>query len=529
MSNASVLNTLDPSEFARSLFEQSNDALLLFDPSTLKLFDLNPAAIHLTGHSRDDLLQRTVDDLFTADDRKLMDELHEACRDGKPFQARESYQLLIDSRHSLDVSLTLSHLQLQNGAVGVISIRDVSDRRQLEANLRSTQSLLMATVNNQATNLEAATAEIRTNQKRMRELLNDVGAIVWEADLPDLRFTYVSNRAKTVLGYPVQQWLEEASFWVNHLHPDDIQTVTQHYENAKQRGVDQEFDYRALSADNRIVWIRNTMHVVKDRDQNPIKLRGVLTDVTARVEAKQKQQSLERELAHVSRLSTLGAMVAGIAHEVNQPLAAISNFASAAQNELESTGVPEDSPLVEWMEQIRDQAVRCGDIIRGMREFTRKEGSRQAPVEIERVIQDAIVILQSGLQRQTLKIDVRMPAEPVSIRGNATELQQVLVNLLANACESLAEADVDQPAISVEGHIDGGRLVVSVTDNGIGIAREILPRLFDPFFTTRPDGLGIGLAISRNIIEHHEGKLSVDTQHTPGARFRFELPLISPF
>lgn len=524
MSNESVLQALDPNEFARGLFQESNDALLLFSPRTLGLIDANPTAQRLIGGSRETLLSRQISDLFIADEVSIEDLLI-SCRTGKLIQAPEAYRLLTGDDGPLDVSVTLSRLDLQPESVGVISIRDITFRRQLELNLQSTQSLLMATINNQASNLDAATAELRSSQQRMHELLKDVDAVVWEADLPSFRFSYVSSRAEKMLGYPIEQWLEEASFLLNHMHPDDVEVIRGYFDGSLRIGHDQEFDFRAITADDRIVWLRNTMHVVKDAEQNPVMLRGVMTDITTRVRANQKLQSLERELTHVSRLSTLGAMVAGIAHEVNQPLSAISNFASAAHNELGALEVPEDSPLMEWMEQIRDQAIRCGDIIRGMRDFTRKGGSQVGSVDFQRVVSDSLAILQANRSHHPINLDIRVPETLVCVAGNATELQQVLVNLLSNARESLAESKPELPTIGIHVEVDADRLIVRVSDNGAGVSQDILPRLFDPFFTTRDDGLGVGLAISRTIIENHGGELSVESNHRPGACFRFELPL----
>lgn len=525
MSTDSVLQLVDPNEFARCLFEESNDALLLFDPASLRLFDANPSAQRLTQMRRQQLLERKIPDLFGADDAELLAEFIESCHLTRMVHSRESYQLLRDDGTSIDVNVTISRLHLRPTPLGLVAIRDVSDRRQLESNLRRTQALLKGTIDSQAANLQAATAELRSSQARMRELLDDVGAIVWEAELPSLRFTYVSNRAEAVLGYPVEQWLEEPDFWVNHLHPDDASNAVAMCTEATSQGRDHEFDYRTIAADGRVVWIRDTVHVVKNDDGTPTKLRGVMTDVTLRVQAEQKLESLERELAHVSRLSTLGAMVAGIAHEVNQPLSAISNFASAAENELAASQMDADSPVMEWMSQIREQAVRCGDIIRGLRRFTRKTDLRQERIDFEQVTGDSLTLLRSMLREHSIQVDVDWSSKGVHVNGNPTELQQVMVNLISNACEAAVESGTPDPRIQIRGEAHDDFLRVSVIDNGPGVDSAVAGQLFDPFFTTRRDGLGMGLAISRSIVESHQGRLDVDLSHLPGSCFHFDLPL----
>lgn len=525
MSTDSVLQLVDPNEFARCLFEESNDALILFDPESLRLIDANPSAQRLTEIPRRQLLKRKIPELFDADDPELLAEFIESCHLTRGFHSRESYQIVRDNGEAIDVNVTISRLHLTPSPVGVVAIRDVSERRQLESNLRETQSLLRATIDNQADNLEAATAELRSSQQRMHELLNDVGAIVWEAELPSRQYTYVSNHAEAILGYPIEQWLEEPSFWVNHLHPDDVDAAMSAYQQSAGGKENNEFDYRSIAANGTVVWLHDTIRVVKNERGEPVKLRGIMTDISVKVQAEQQLESLERELAHVSRLSTLGAMVAGIAHEVNQPLSAISNFASAAQNQLKASSLSSESPLHEWMCQIREQAVRCGDIIRGLRRFTRKSDIRQEPFVMRDVVYDSMALLRAMLREQSVNVEVEWPAGDVQILGDATELQQVMVNLISNACESVVEASTSHPLIRIRGEVCGDRLRVSVIDNGPGVNPCDAAKIFDPFFTTRREGLGMGLAISRSIIENHQGELDVDTNTVDGACFSFELPI----
>ena len=224
-----------------------------------------------------------------------------------------------------------------------------------------------------------------------------------------------------------------------------------------------------------------------------------------------------------SRLSTMGEMVAGIAHEINQPLSAIANYAAASRNALEAMKDEDNSQIATWLQHVNEQAVCCGEIIRRLRDFVTKDNDDLECVELNEVVHDSVALIQSTLRHQSVIIDCQMPESGPQVMASHVQLQQVLLNLLRNACEAALTSTT--PRIIVLVDIHDGHARVSVEDNGPGVEDSDRPRLFDTFFTTKPDGMGMGLPISKSIVEAHGGSLRFDAEHSEGARFHIEFPI----
>ena len=246
-------------------------------------------------------------------------------------------------------------------------------------------------------------------------------------------------------------------------------------------------------------------------------------DITERKLQQERTREREQELAHVSRLSTLGEMVAGIAHEINQPLSAISNYADACSCVL--TASKGEHPMEEWTEEIGRQAVRCGDIIRRLRNFVKKNSSERNRVSLNEVVDDAVALLNPDIRHTPISTRWVHMESKSEVIANKVELQQVVVNLLRNAYEAVGKSGPADPQVRVHGHASGGIVELTVEDHGYGIENEHVARIFDAFYTTKADGLGMGLAISRSIIEAHGGRLWAEPRTPCGAKFHVELPL----
>ena len=530
MSDPAGATSIDPAELARCLFDEANDALIIFDPNSLKLLDVNPLTQRLTNRKRKELLQLSISDLFASDNSTLCQQFLNSCKETTIYHSRESHQLICGEGEPLEVNVSVSRLHTSPAPLGLISVRDVSDRKSLEADLRHAKALLQASLNEQTQRLETTSEELRDTEQRMRELLDDVGAIVWEADLPDISFSFVSKHAETLLGYPVEQWLTEPGFLFNHVHEDDAATCLEECLAATKEGRDHELQYRMRSASGQDVWFRDLVHVVKDTDGTPIQLRGILIDVTQQVLAEQEQLRLARELrkseqklSHVARLSTMGEMVAGIAHELNQPLSAISNFANAAMAALKTKTGTSTDPVERWIEQIDEQAARCGDIIRRLRGFTRKNDAKSTRVNVHEAVNTALAILSDRLKEVEADVVTDVSSEAYVV-ANDVEVQQVLVNLIRNACDAM-EDTTSVARIHVRAKVNSDSLELTIEDNGPGVPPDCHDSIFDPFYTTRADGMGIGLAISQSIVANHGGRLLLDRTCTSGARFCLQLPL----
>ncbi len=367
------------------------------------------------------------------------------------------------------------------------------------------------------------TEALTQSERRLRDLLDNVSAIVWECELPGRRFMFVSQQAENVLGYPLSQWLEEPDFWIQRIHEDDRDRCLTVCQQAAASGQDHEIDYRVIASDGRIVWIRDVVRVVCDESGRPTHLRGVMLDVTDKKLAEERLCETQAQLAHVSRLSTMGEMVAGIAHEINQPLAAISNFATASHMAITNLDVESKLPLGDWLKQIGSEAVRCGEIIRQLRTYARKGDQQWEVVDLNFAIDESIALLGSDTRFRAESIQVQRSGQKPVVQGSRVQLQQVFVNLLRNACDAIENCG--KPSIEIQLSVVGDTVRVAITDNGPGIKDDQRRKLFDPFYTTKDNGMGIGLSISKSIVETHHGSLALDSSANSGARFVIELPL----
>jgi len=255
----------------------------------------------------------------------------------------------------------------------------------------------------------------------------------------------------------------------------------------------------------------------------------ISTDITEAKRAAEAARRLQMELAHVSRLSSLGEMAAGFAHELNQPLTAIHNFASGCIRRL-NTPATEPSILLPALGEIAAQAQRAGDIIRRIRGFVGKRDEARGDAVLATIDINAAIRAAAGLvSNEALYhgVDLRLKLAPVlpPVQADTIQIQQVVVNLARNAMEAMDEADSAKRDLTIqttatpEGGVD-----IRVLDSGPGVPEELRSRLFDPFFTTKAAGMGMGLSICRSIAEGHGGRLSVDNRSRGGAEFRLTLP-----
>lgn len=372
---------------------------------------------------------------------------------------------------------------------------------------------LVGTLQDITEETEAARA-LKDSEEKFRVLTEQSPAVVFIARRD--RLLYANPSFYQSLGYAPEE-LAKIRF-LDIIHPDQRDTIRQrHWSRLEGETVPKRFDVQFMTKSGDERWFDVSAETI-DFEGDPAGL-ATCVDITERREAEQRLRDMEEQLAHVSRLSTMGEMVAGIAHDVKQPLSAIANFATACKMALtrHRDGLNHPSTIDDldtWLDDINRQANRCSDIIRQLKNFVGTGKSERVPVDINRVAHDSIALVQGDLRRASLSIDCRLPSEGYRVDANEVQLQQVLVNLLRNACD--ATRDTDQPRVALEVTHQGNDVVLRVTDNGHGIAAEHLPKLFEPFFTTKADGMGMGLAISRSIIEAHDGSLAIDTR-TPHA------------
>lgn len=242
-------------------------------------------------------------------------------------------------------------------------------------------------------------------------------------------------------------------------------------------------------------------------------------------EADERAKRLNDQLAHIARVNTLGDMAGRLAHELNQPLTAISNYAQGCANRLKSQQI-DAAELRSVLDLIRDAALRAGAIVDRLRNFVRRKGPQQVELNLRSLIQNQLALIEPEIRRSRVQIELAIADDLPRVLADESQIEQVIANLIRNALEAMADTPADERRLLIRASPNSARQIeIAVSDHGTGLSAETAQRSFEPFFSTRPLGLGMGLAISRSIVQGHGGRLWLDTATARGACFRFTLPI----
>jgi two-component system sensor kinase FixL len=252
---------------------------------------------------------------------------------------------------------------------------------------------------------------------------------------------------------------------------------------------------------------------------------GFVRDLTEMQATERRLQDLQAELLHVSRLSAMGQMASALAHELNQPLSAVINWTQAARRLLQAEGIEVPPRALEFTGKAIDQAHRAGQIIRRLRSFIEKGETERRAEDINPVTEEAVALALVGAKESGVRIVTDFASDLPRVFIDKVQIQQVLTNLLRNAIEAMAASERREIEIHTARE-SPGELSVRVADSGPGLAPEVAAQLFQPFVTTKEKGMGLGLSISRSIIDNHGGRLTAENRSTGGTIFRFTLPVM---
>lgn len=313
-------------------------------------------------------------------------------------------------------------------------------------------------------------------------------------------------------------------FVLERTHPDDRAFLGRMLDRVARNRQNWEVEHRLTMPDGSVKHIHVLAHAISDETE-PLEYVGALMDITATRLAQEALQRAQAELAHVTRVTTLGELTASIAHEVNQPLAAIVTNGEATLRWL-ANELPDLAEARGAIERIIRDSHRASEVIRRLRELARKSDPQMAALDINDVIADVVTLVQREVFRNRVRLRLELDKSIGPVMGDRVQLQQVLINLLMNGIEAMSAVNERPRELVVRsGPRESDHVFVAVRDSGVGIDPEQLDRMFVAFVTTKPHGLGMGLSICRSIIEAHGGELWARSNDDSGATLQFTLPM----
>jgi len=340
--------------------------------------------------------------------------------------------------------------------------------------------------------------------------------------LPEEEMTW-SDEAYRILGYDMSV-PADADHVLERTHPDDLALVQEACARLRAGAPHIDVMHRLLMPDGTVKHV----HLVARLTTAAAGRReyvGALMDVTEATLTQQALQRSQTELAHVTRITTLGELAASIAHEVSQPISAIVSSADAAQRWLHRPQ-PEIEEAIPLIRQIIADAKRSSEIIDQIRAMAQQRDPVHTDVDLNALVRDSVELLRRELQDHGIKLSLQLDASAAYVRGDRVQLQQVVVNLVMNAVQAMDDAGNGRGRLSISTcQLEPDRVRLAVRDSGSGIPAGNADRLFDPFFTTKADGMGIGLSICRSIVEAHAGRIWAESPDGGGALLQVELPL----
>lgn len=358
----------------------------------------------------------------------------------------------------------------------------------------------------------------------LRQVIDTTPNFIFAKDR-DGRFTLANRAVADAYGTTVENLIgkTDADFNKNQEEVESFQQDDREViDTLRERFIAEE---RITDARGKMRWLQTVKRPIIDNDGSAKQMLGASTDITLRKETEIELREQRLELAHVARISTMGELAASLAHELNQPLTAILSNAQAALRFLSSK--PADLEEVrEILQDIVKDNSRAGEVIRRMRALVKKEELDFAPVDLASLIRDVVALVHSDAILQNIHIALELDDNLPPVQGDKVQLQQVMLNLLLNAFDAMKDCPVHEREVKLQLERDGmGVIRASVSDCGTGLSGDKLDKIFQPFYTTKGEGLGMGLSICRSIIEAHGGRLWAENNTARGATFYFTIPV----
>jgi two-component system, LuxR family, sensor kinase FixL len=411
--------------------------------------------------------------------------------------------------------------------------RENAERRRVEEALRLAHDELELRVQQRTRELAASNAQLRQEiEDRLRaeqqlrkqaDLLELAHDAIIVRDLND-RITYWNSGAEEVYGWRRAEALgRTAPSLLRSIYPSSNEFLKDEIVRVGRW----EGELIQTRRDGQTITVSSRWALQRDENGQPAAVLQINTDITERKRTAENLVSMQNQLAHMARVTTMGELAASIAHEINQPLAAIVTNGNACIRWM-TLAEPNLDEARAAVTAIVQQGKRASDIIARIRAFMTKSPPQMSQLEINGLVREVLNLMDHEVQRNKVVLRAELAGDVAVVVGDRVQLQQVVLNLVMNAVEATSAAAESSKEVLVTSRSEASQVIVAVQDSGVGIDPENLDQLFNPFFTTKPHGMGMGLAISRSTIQSHGGRLWAARNPDRGATFQFTLPTQSP-
>lgn len=397
-----------------------------------------------------------------------------------------------------------------------------SARKRAEIQVRQARDLLETRVQERTAALEQSNREIRQSERQLRLLTEAIPQQIWRANVQG-SIEYVNQNLRDYLGRTEEALLGDQLF--ETIHPRDTGDLDEAWKHAKESGIPFEVEARVLGTGG-YRWFLIRAFPQRADDGEIERWYGIHIDIEDR---QQEQQSLKRRqesLSRVTRTLSMSEVAASIAHELNQPMTALVTHANACL-EWAKCDPPNLDRVSSSAEKIVQESTRAGAIVRHVRSLFSGDEQVRTETDVNRLIEESVLLLRDEAIREGVRIELRFAEQLLNAEIDPIQIQQVIINLAKNAIEAMAQS-AGERVLSIATSIEMGlkmEAMITMTDTGPGIPPELMKDIFEPFFSTKRHGTGIGLAICRSIVEAHSGCISVKNGTLPGAVIQFTIPV----
>jgi PAS domain S-box-containing protein len=384
-----------------------------------------------------------------------------------------------------------------------------------------------ATIARDITDRKRAEEELRRSEAYLAEgqRLTHTGSFAWSQATRET--IYWSEEMFRIFGLNPQEGAPSAETFWQRIHPEDLDRTRELLLKTARGNMDYEHDHRIVLPDGTVKHIHAIGHPVLDEKGQVAKYVGTAVDVTERKRAEEERErlrQLEAELAHLDRVSMLGELAASIAHEVNQPLSGIVSNGSACLRFL-ARDTPNMEEVREALRDIVRDGKRAGEVIARIRALTKKAATPREKLDLNDTLREVLVLVADEAKKRKVIIRTQFADDLSPVSGDRVQLQQVGLNLIMNGIEAMSGVDQRPRELAITTrNVDADQVQVTVQDSGTGLDPNTIGRIFEPFYTTKASGMGMGLSISRSIVQAHGGRLWATVNDGPGTSFHFTLP-----